>query len=538
MEGARLGEAGANVTPRISAAGRFPCRAASGSLGFRDTWGTAGIGMNRPMYAPLAALCLALVLPAPLAAQTAGATGSAQGDVSLTIYNSDLALVQDTRQLTLPRGRTRQEFPDVSAAIRPATVTLSGDGAGIVEQNFDYDLLSPEKLLDKAVGQTVTLVRTNPATGAETREQALVLANNGGTIVRIGDRIEVLENYGGRILFAGLPPGLRARPTLSITLDVASAGSRPVTLSYLSSGLGWAADYVALFDEARGRMDLQGWITLNNNTGTSFPDARVLLVAGQPGQDNGGGRRNGRRQVAYAPGTQSAERERLGDFYVYPLAGRTTVANAQQKQVSFLDVAGAPASKGYYFRNDWLGATDEAQSFATVLKISTAKDSGVGDALPAGTVRVYMRDARGQPQFIGEKGIDHTPMGSTLSLRTGEAFDVKVQPTVESRERITSDEWERTGRWRITVNGKTDDVTVARQKEYWRTTMTYKVTNARPAPVQVELVQAGLDNGWSDTRVPSESVKGTQRTLDERAWTLDVPANGQTTLTVQFDTRY
>lgn len=511
--------------------------------------------MIQTRHARIVALCLGAALPAALAAQTAPApapgpasaplpSGSAQGDVSLTIYNNNLALVQDTRQLTLPKGRTKQEFPDVSAAIRPETVTLSGEGAGIVEQNFDYDLLSPDKLLDKAVGQTVTVVRTNPATGAETREQALVLANNGGTIVRIGERIEVLEQMGARIVFPGLPPNLRARPTLSITLNATTPGPRPVTLSYLSSGFGWKADYVALFDEAAGKMDLQGWITLTNSTGTSFPNARVLLVAGQPGDDNGGGRRGGwdRRQmapqIAFKPGRQSADRERLGDFYVYPISGRTTVANAQQKQVSFLDVAGAPASKGYYFRNDWLGRSDEAQSFATVLNLSTAKGSGVGDALPAGTVRVYMRDARGQPQFIGEKAIDHTPMGSTLSLRTGEAFDVKVQPTVEKRETITSDEWEKTGRWRVTVNGKTDDVTLERQKVYWRTTMAYKVTNARPTPVKVEVVQAGLDNWWSDTRVPSETVKGTQRTLDERSWTLDVPANGETTLTVQFDTRY
>ncbi len=502
--------------------------------------------MAKSKHVRLMVLSLAATLPFPLAAQSIAPSGSAplgssQGDVSLTIYNNDLALVQDKRQITLTRGTSRQEFPDVSAMIRPETVTLNSGDAGIVEQNFDYDLLSPEKLLDKAVGQTVTLVRTNPATGVETREQATVLANNGGTIVRIGDRIEVLESYGARILFSGLPPSLRARPTLSITLNAANAGPRPVTLSYLSSGFGWKADYVALFDEAAGKMDLQGWITLTNNTGTSFPNARVLLVAGSPGQDNnqyGGGRRPIQRQVDFVPGTQSANRERLGDYYVYPISARTTVANAQQKQVSFLDVAGAPASKGYYFRNGWLGASDEAQSFATVLKLSTAKESGVGDALPAGTVRVYMRDARGAPQFIGEKSIDHTPMGSTLSLRTGEAFDVKVQPTVQKRETITSDEWERTGRWRITVNGKTDDVTVERQKVYWRTTMTYKVTNARPAPVKVELVQAGLDNWWSDTRVPSESVKGTQRTLDERTWTLDVPANGETTLTVQFDTRY
>lgn len=476
-----------------------------------------------------------LGVPSPVMAQ------SAQGDVSLTIYNEDLALVQDTRQITLAAGRSKQDFPDVSASIRPETVTLSGSGTSIVEQNFDYDLLSPGKLLDKAVGQTVTVVRTNPATGAETREQAQVLANNGGTIVRIGDRIEVLESYGARILFPGLPPNLRARPTLSVTLQAANAGARPVTLNYLTRGMGWKADYVALFDEAAGRMDLQGWITLNNSTGTGFPDARVLLVAGQPGNSDDQ-QRYGRparpRPVRYTPGTESADRERLGDYYVYPLAGRTTVANAQQKQVSFLDVAGASASKGYHFRNGWLGRSDEAQSVDTVLNLSTSRSGGLGDALPAGTVRVYMRDMRGQPQFIGENTIDHTPMGSSLTVKTGEAFDVKVMPTVEKRERITSDEWERTDRYRVTVDGKTREVTVETNPTYWRTTMSYKVTNARPSPVTVEVAQSGLGGWWPDTRVPSESVKGTQRSRDERVWRVEVPANGETTLSVQFDTRY
>jgi hypothetical protein len=149
-------------------------------------------------------------------------------------------------------------------------------------------------------------------------------------------------------------------------------------------------------------------------------------------------------------GTQAAAREQVGDFYLYPIAGRTTLANAQQKQVSFLDVKGAPASKSYWFRNAWLGAGSEAQSFATVLNFSSAKEGGLGDALPAGTVRVYMRDARGQPQFVGEDSIEHTPMGSTLALKTGEAFDVKIQPTVEKREKIDLGEWERVARYRIT----------------------------------------------------------------------------------------
>ncbi|CAN5273337.1 DUF4139 domain-containing protein [soil metagenome] len=456
-----------------------------------------------------------VLIAAPVSAQIAP---SAQGDVSITIYNNDLALVQDKRQITLPRGPSRQEFPDVSAQIRPETVTLSAPDAGIVEQNFDYDLLSPGKLMDKAVGQTVTVVRTNPATGAETRESARVLANNGGTIVQIGDRIEVLGDN-AHVVFPSLPAGLRARPTLSITLDATVGGTRPVTLSYLSRGLGWKADYVALFDERAGKLDVQGWVTLSNTSGTTFNTAQTLLVAGSVGgedNDNNVYRPNrfqvSQRPRGNQPGTETSAREQLGDFYVYPLAERTTIANAQTKQVSFLNVTGVPASKAYFYRNTWLGKLDEAASVDTVLKFSSSKSGGLGDALPAGTVRVYMRDVRGSPQFIGESNIPHTPMGSALALKTGEAFDVKILPVVEKREKLGS--------------------------ERWRTTMSYRITNARAEGVSVELAQAGLDSWWHDTRIVDESQKSERPDADEAVWHIAVPANGSASLTATFDTRY
>ncbi|MDO7843930.1 DUF4139 domain-containing protein [Sphingomonas immobilis] len=474
-----------------------------------------GIGRGR-----LAITALVLCTAPALAQDAAPPPPNAQGDLAVTIYNNDLGLIQDKRELTLPRGRTRQEFADVSAAIRPETVTLTAANASVVEQNFDYDLLAPEKLMDKAVGQTVTVIRTNPATGAETRETARVLANNGGTIVQIGDRIEVLGS-GQRVVFPSLPAGLRARPTLSITLDSDSAGSRPVTLNYLSRGLGWKADYVALFDSNAGKLDVQGWITLTNTSGTTFNRASTLLVAGAVGtEDNNNGYRPnygnqpGVRPRGNRPGTETAGREQLGDFYVYPLAERTTIANAQTKQVSFLDVSAVPAAKGYFYRNPWLEKKDEAVSVDSVLKFSSSKSGGLGDALPAGTVRVYMRDARGSPQFIGESAIPHTPMGSALALKTGEAFDVKILPTVEKRERIEG------------------------SPVRWRTTMSYRLTNARGELVTVELAQAGLDWIWSDTRVLSESQKSERAGSDEVVWKVAVPANGATTVTATFDTRY
>ncbi|HEY0028683.1 MAG TPA: DUF4139 domain-containing protein [Allosphingosinicella sp.] len=462
-------------------------------------------------------LLLSACLAAPAAAQTVPQIGpqAGQGNLAVTIYNQNLALVQDTRQIDLPAGRSRQEFPNVSGQINAETVTLSARDVAVVEQNFDFDLLSPSKLMEKAVGEEITLVRTNPATGAEQRERARVLAVNGGVVLQIGQRIEVLrdDSLPVRVIFDKVPENLRARPTLSVTVETRSGGARPVTLSYLTPGMGWKADYVTLFDEAAGRIDVQGWITLTNTTGTTFNNADTLLVAGNVGSggyddDYGGGYRPppppGNR-----PGTQTPGRESLGDFYLYPLKERTTIADKQTKQVSFLDVTGATARRAYVFQNPWMGTRDQALSADTVLQFSSARDSGLGDALPAGTVRVYQKDARGNAQFVGENRIGHTPMGSDIGIVTGQAFDVKVQPVVEKRESVA--------------------------KDRWRTTMRYTLTNAKPVGVTVDLIQAGL---WGDVRITQESSKSTRRSADEALWRVSVPANGETSVTATFESRY
>jgi hypothetical protein len=466
----------------------------------------------------------ALAAAAPLLAQadTASPAQTAQGDVAVTIYNNDRALVEDKRVINLPGGRSRQEFRDVSAQIQPETVTLAGRGVGIVEQNFDFDLLSPSALMQNAVGQTVTLVRVNPANGAEVRERAKILAANGGVVMQIGDRIEVLRDDGlpARVIFDQVPASLRARPTLSVTVQTDGGGSRPVTLTYLTPGLAWAADYVALFDEPNNRMDVQGWVTLTNNSGTPYVNASTLLVAGAVGNSSVNYRNYGRYPSPPPPpppppgvmtraGTETAMRERLGDFYLYPLPERTTIADKQTKQVSFLDVHGAPALRGYEFNNGWMTTSDQPMSASTVLRFSSSRDGGLGDALPAGTVRVYQRDARGNPQFVGEHPIGHTPMGSQIGLATGQAFDVKVRPVVEERTRVSGDRW--------------------------KTRMRYTLTNASPKPVTIDLFQSGLGG---DTRVTSESMKSVRPNADQVRWSVPVPANGETSVTATFDSRY
>ncbi|MBM0171076.1 DUF4139 domain-containing protein [Altererythrobacter sp. C41] len=500
-------------------------------------------------YRLLAALgaALSLALLSTAAPAQTDPDETAQGDVSVTIYNNGQALVQDVRQLPIAQGRSRIEFPDVSAQIRPETLSFAADGAAIVEQNFDFDLLTPAKLMEKAIGQTVTLVRTNPATGVETRERATVLSTAGGVVVKIGDRIEVLRDDGlpVRTVFDRVPPNLRARPTLSVTVESDRGGARPASIRYLTPGLGWSADYVSLYDEATGAIDMQGWVTLTNQTGTTFHRADTLLVAGSPGSAAASNRRYPPppppRPGMVRPGTESTGREQVGEFYLYPIEGRTTIANNQTKQVSFLDVQGVPARKVYARTVGWLANDDAPVNVSSEIAFSSSRQGGLGDALPAGTVRFYQRDSQGTPQFIGESAIGHTPMGSELSLRTGDAFDIFVQAEVERREEITSAEWESSARYRVIRDGEVvEQLDVERPKQFYRTTMRYTLTNAKAAPVEVDLVQAGLDRGWwgHDFRVVSEDIPGEQLNADRRKWVVPVPAEGERVIRVTYETRF
>jgi hypothetical protein len=461
---------------------------------------------------------LALVLT--LGSGTAGAAGSPdRPGLSVTIYNNNQALVDDIRRLDIGAGRQRLELKDVSAAIRPETVTLAAPGVSIVEQNFDFDLLTPQKMMEKAVGQQVQIVRTNPGTGAQTTETATVLSANEGVILKIGDRIEVLRDDGvpTRVIFAGVPQSLRARPTLSVTVDSDHAGPRLVDLSYLTTGLAWKADYVVLFDEAAGKLDLQGWITLTNQSGTAFTDAQTELVAGEvaltsaPPQARPYTAVPAGRPIA---GVTRAGAERhtgpgaaVGDLYVYSLPEKTTLAENQTKQVSFLDAQGVAARKVYQWSQDEFQSADNPSDAEVVIAFANAAASGLGAGLPAGVVRAYQRDAKGAPKFVGENPIGHTPQGSDLAVKIGEAFDVTVQPTLVSNE----------------VIGK-------RRNRY---SMSYLLRNARAAPVTVEVRQGGL---WEQNKVIAESLPGRAIDAYRRGWSVPVPAQGEATLTMQIET--
>ena len=286
--------------------------------------------------------------------------------LSVTIYNANLALVRDARQLDIAAGRQTLEFKDVSSAIRPETVALSADGVSIVEQNFDYDLLTPEKLMEKAVGKQVQIVRTNPGNGAQVTETATVLAANEGVVLKIGDRIEVLRDDGipTRVIFDKVPDNLRAEPTLSVVVDSDHGGSRVASLSYLTTGLSWKADYVALFDETAAKLDLQGWITLQNQSGTSFKDADTQLVAGHGQLQSADGNRTinqGLPPRAYqppvapcarrGPAAVRPRRRRLSDLSAAP-SGPPSPRTRPSRSASSTPPAYRPPTRKYQYRAD------------------------------------------------------------------------------------------------------------------------------------------------------------------------------------------
>lgn len=456
------------------------------------------------------------LLAMPAMAQQAQDGSQGPNRVFLTIYNQNVALVEDVRELTLPAGRTRREFPGVSASIRPETVGLSGRGLSVVEQNFDYDLLTPDKLMQAAVGDEIGIVRTNPGSGAQETQRARVLAANQGVVLEVDGRIEVLRDDGvpTRVIFDEVPANLRPRPTLSVTLDAEGAGPRDVTLTYLTTGLQWKADYVARFDERAGRLDLTGWITLTNQSGVTFTNADTRVVAGDVSLLNDGGNNAyGRgypqpvRQGMRGNGTEQGRAQGLADVYIYPLPEPVTVANNQTKQVGLIDVANVPASKRYLYEADSFTTETEPRAADVAVIFANDRASGVATQLPAGVARVYVNDEAGEARFIGEDRVAHTPAGSDIVITTGQAFDVTVQPRVVSSEAASKPAYYR---WRT------------------RFEMEYTVRNARPEAVVVEVRQRGLGR---DTQLQGQSIEGVVQDANTIVWSVPVPANGETVLT-------
>ncbi len=378
-------------------------------------------------------------LPAILAAQAPEQTTTQkdQQALAVTIYNDNLALVKDQREVRLPKGDLDLAFQEVSAQIRPETALIrnltESKDFWVNEQNFDFDLLTPGKLLEKYVGRKVTVVSQKPnpdgAGSREVREEAEVLAANEGAVLKFADRIET--SLPGRIVYPGVPANLRARPTLVLSLHSPKERAQKLELSYLTAGLSWRADYVANLSPDEKTLDLGGWVTLTNQSGSAYPNATLQLVAGDVHRAPAN-REAPAPVMAMAKASARAEmkEESLFEYHLYTLDRPTTLKENQTKQVALLTAQGVPVRKEYVLRGDAYAFQARYESFGEKPKVGVfvefrnREESRMGMPLPKGVVRVYKRDGQGRPQFVGEDAMDHTPRNETVRLKLGDAFDV------------------------------------------------------------------------------------------------------------------
>jgi len=444
-----------------------------------------------------------------------------QVELALTVYNSDIALVRDVRNLQLARGTSNLRFMDIAATVNPATVhfrSLSEPSRiSVLEQNYEYDLLEPDKLLRKYVGRDVTLVRLVQRNGVTQQEEvkARLLSYNNAPVWQIGNEIVTGMNA-DHIRFPELPGNLFSRPTLIWTLDNDGTTSHRVEASYLAGKLSWNADYVLTVARDDKSGDIDGWVTLTNGSGTSFPNAKLQLVAGDMNRVKQVlGRMVMMEQRSDVAAAAPMAEEAFSDYHLYTLGRKTTINNNQTKQVSMLSGTGFPLTKRYvveghqfYYHNVQHPGAPIKDVVQVFYQFKNEERSGLGMPMPAGVVRVYQSDSSGGTQFVGEDRIDHTPKDETLNLKIGNAFDVVAERKQIDFEKIADSTYE---------------------VEY-----EIAVRNHKSVPVTVE-VNEPLGGTWRMLRSSHESTK-------TAAWAaqfqVPVAANGSATLNYRVRVTY
>jgi hypothetical protein len=391
--------------------------------------------------------------------------------MAITIYNVNLGLVKEQREIELSRGIGELRFMDVASQIIPTSVHIKSlidpNSLRVLEQNYEYDLLSPQKLLDKYIGKEVKLYYKNFYTEREEMVTATLLSNNGGPIFKIGD--EITFGHPGRIIFPGVPENLISKPTLVWLIENSLPSSQKVEVSYLTNGINWRADYVLTLNEKDDKADLSGWVTIDNKSGAIYSNAKLKLIAGDVNRVKDEYEyRDKMFRTAMKEAVQAApqfKEEAFFEYHIYTLQRTSTIKENQTKQISLVTAGDIPVKKElifrgapYYYYNQY-GEAIPNQKVGVFVQIENRKENNLGMPLPKGIVRVYKYDTEGSLQFIGEDSVDHTPKDEKIRVKLGDAFDVIGSRKQTDWKKIASDTYE--AAFEISLrNHKNEDVTV------------------------------------------------------------------------------
>lgn len=414
------------------------------------------------------AIVVGLWAPAA-AAEVSTSTQADQTNVEVTVYNSNVGLIKDTRKLDLPAGQGELRFMDVAAAILPVTVHAKSINAPdqfmVLEQNYEYDLINTDKLLDKYVGKNIKLIDANPYQDRKDTIEATLISNNGGQIYKIGNEI-YLGHPGIRVL-PQLPENLIAKPTLMWLYENTGKQPHQLEVSYLTNNLNWKADYVLVVNKDDTLGDLSGWVTIDNTSGTAYQNAKLKLVAGELQRANvyPASRLAMGDMMMEAKAAPQFTEQGFFEYHIYDLTRRTTIKDKQTKQISLLEAGGLSLQKEFLVRGQsnyytyYYRPQDPKQPVEVYIKFKNREDNHLGMPLPAGVMRLYKEDSQKSLQFIGEDTIEHTPKNEEVKLKVGEAFDLVAERVQTNFQQITSRIFET--EWELTLrNHKEEDVTI------------------------------------------------------------------------------
>ena len=442
-------------------------------------------------------------------------TVSDQKNLFITIYNQDIALIKDRRILTLPQGETTLAFKDISGRIIPETALVKAEFIGVIEQHFEFDLLTPESLLKKFTGEKVSVVKTHPETGEETFVDARVLSTANGVVLEMNNRIET--GIPGRIVYPYIPDNLRKSPTLTMLVESRTGNKQDLELTYLTNGLTWKADYVAQINSSDDALNLSGWVTLTNTSMTAYTNADLQLVAGDVNIVPEPAIRYMKKGIAMAGASMEDSpffEEQLFEYHLYTLNRKITIKNNQSKQVALLNADSIPCKKEFlmlgesHFYRQPEGQAARKIKIGVYLELKNSKKNNLGIPLPKGVVRVYKQDSKGKLQFAGEDRTDHLSENATMRLKLGNAFDITAEKKQISFQKLPA-------------------IGYKYQSEY-----EIKIRNSKKEAVSVKVMEP-IPGDWRITKQTHAHKKESSRYA---VWNIQVPAKGMSILsyTVQI----